>query len=286
MNRFMLHFCCTLLLGVCGWPAVASAAARERDLATETHSLFAAKCAGCHGADLVKPRGRFGYVLDLARVASNPEIVVPFFPDESEMWELVRRGEMPPADAPTGPLSEEEKELIRAWIAAGAPANHSLAARPDSPQGASHTGSIETGILRSLGPFHLVAVHFPIALFVAAAFAELLSTLRGNRNLTPAVRFCVLLGAASAVISASLGWMHAWNGHGAGSPQILRLHRWIGTAVAAWSISAALFSEWEERRGVRSPWFRAWLFLGAILVAVEGHLGGILVHGDDFLNNG
>ena len=33
--------------------------------------------AGCHGPDLAKPKGRFGYVLDLRRIASNPEMVIP-----------------------------------------------------------------------------------------------------------------------------------------------------------------------------------------------------------------
>ena len=104
-------------------PAAASASAGQRDLASETLAIFSAKCAGCHGPNLAKPKGRFGYVLDLARVAANREMVVPSFPDESELWELVNHGEMPPEDSPTGPLSQEEKDVIRAWIAAGAPAN-------------------------------------------------------------------------------------------------------------------------------------------------------------------
>ena len=286
MKRFIFSVCCTLLAGVCWWPGVASASEGPGDLASQTRAIFAAKCAGCHGANLVKPRGRFGYVLDLARVAANPEMVVPSFPEESEIWELVRRGEMPPADAPTGPLSQEEKELIRAWIAAGAPADPSPPARPNHPKSISSAPSVENGILHSLGPFHLVVVHFPIALLIAAATAEFGCALKGSNIPTPTVRFCVLFGAASAVVAASLGWIHAANGHGAGSLQTLRLHRWIGTAAATWAVGTALFSEWEERRSARSQWFRAWLYMGAFLVAIEGHLGGILVHGDDFLSGG
>jgi uncharacterized membrane protein len=183
-------------------------------------------------------------------------------------------------------LSQEEKDVIRSWIATGAPSippaelnltETSLGA-PESP--------IEKDILRWLGPFHLVAVHFPIALLIAAALAEFWSAQHGIRIPTPEVRFCVLLGAASAVVAASLGWIHAANGHGVGALHILGLHRWIGTAVAAWAVGTAFFSEREERRGVRSQWFRAWLFVGALLVAVEGHFGGMLVHGDDFLSSG
>jgi uncharacterized membrane protein len=213
-------------------------------------------------------------------------MVVPSSPDESEIWELVRRGEMPPADAPSGPLSLEEKELIRTWIAAGAPAEPILPASPNPPKTISSAPTITNGILHSLGPFHLVVVHFPIALLIAAATAEFGCALRGSNIPTPTVRFCVLFGAASAVVAASLGWIHAANGHGAGSSEILRLHRWIGTTAALWAVGTALFSEWEERRGARSQWFRAWLYLGAIVVAIEGHLGGLLVHGDDFLSAG
>src|SRR5258707_6924886 len=123
MNRITIYICCALIFGPCHCPAAVSASEVQRDLASETLSIFSVKCAGCHGPNLPKPRGRFGYVLDLARVAANPEMVVPSSPEESELWELVRRGEMPPDDAPTGSLSEEEKEVIRIWIAAGAPAN-------------------------------------------------------------------------------------------------------------------------------------------------------------------
>ena len=95
--------------------------AADNNLATQTLTVFAAKCARCHGPQLVKPKGRFGYVRDLARVAANREMVVPSAPEESELWDLVKRGEMPPPDSPTGALSKAQKQIIRAWIAVGAP---------------------------------------------------------------------------------------------------------------------------------------------------------------------
>jgi uncharacterized membrane protein len=288
MNRFHLGVCSVFAVGVWFGCTAMSALAGEQDLASEVRSVFSAKCAGCHGPNLAKPKGRFGYVLDLGRVARDPEKVVPSSPDESELWELVRLGEMPPEESPTGPLSNSEKEVIHDWIAAGAPADPivSAAANPPETNPATSSPSAEKSIVRLLGPFHLVVLHFPIALVIAAAVTELWGAINGSRTLTPAVRFCVLLGAVSAVVTASLGWIHAANGHGAGSPQLLRLHRWIGTAGATWAVGTVLVSEWDERRGVRSFWFRVWLFVGALLVAVEGHIGGMLVHGDDFLNGG
>jgi mono/diheme cytochrome c family protein len=89
--------------------------------ADEARAVFKAKCAGCHGPDLEKPQGRFGYVLDLGKIAANPEMVVPGRLAESELWALVEHNEMPPADSPRGPLTPAQKEAIRNWIAAGAP---------------------------------------------------------------------------------------------------------------------------------------------------------------------
>src|SRR5262249_29020614 len=169
MVRTVVGIFCVVL--VCfGWPGLLLATEGQEDLALEALSVFSAKCAGCHGPNLAKPRGRFGYVLDLARVAGNPEMVIPSSVDESELWELVRRGEMPPEDSPTGPPTEAEKETIRTWIAAGAPTK---AASP--PPSNSDTGPVSVSapagrksILHILGPFHVLAVHFPIALLIVA----------------------------------------------------------------------------------------------------------------------
>jgi hypothetical protein len=103
------------------WVGGAQSPIRVRDPGIEVREVFAAKCTGCHGSDLPKPQGRFGYVLDLKRVAANPEMVIPGRPPESELWLLVEHDEMPPADSPRGPLTSAEKDVIREWIADGAP---------------------------------------------------------------------------------------------------------------------------------------------------------------------
>ena len=73
-----------------------------RDIGGEVRGVFATRCAGCHGPDLAKPKGRFGYVLNLRRIAANPEMVIPGRPTESELWILVQGDEMPPTDSPQG----------------------------------------------------------------------------------------------------------------------------------------------------------------------------------------
>jgi mono/diheme cytochrome c family protein len=107
--------------GIGFWVGGARPTPKPVDLADEARGVFKAKCAGCHGADLPKPKAQFGYVLDLRRLAADPEKVIPGRPAESELWALVEHDEMPPPDSPRGPLTSSQKEAIRAWIAAGAP---------------------------------------------------------------------------------------------------------------------------------------------------------------------
>jgi mono/diheme cytochrome c family protein len=103
------------------WVGGAHSTPKAVSVAEEARGVFKAKCAGCHGPDLPKPKASFGYVLDLGRVAANREMVIPGRPGESELWALVEHDEMPPPDSPHGPLTAAQKDAIRAWIAAGAP---------------------------------------------------------------------------------------------------------------------------------------------------------------------
>jgi mono/diheme cytochrome c family protein len=105
-----------------GSPTTATTDAAAANLASAVRNVFSAKCAECHGSDLSRPKGSFGYVLDLERLAGNAELVVPFKPDQSKLWELVHDEEMPPAYAKAGSLTKEQMETIRMWIESGSPA--------------------------------------------------------------------------------------------------------------------------------------------------------------------
>lgn len=118
---FLGSMCLTICVGLHTESARSSPIPRVRDLGASVYSLFAEKCAGCHNADLGKPEGRFGYVLDLQKVAANPELVIPSKPLQSELYLLIQEGEMPPKDSSFGKLTTAQKELVRNWIGAGAP---------------------------------------------------------------------------------------------------------------------------------------------------------------------
>lgn len=260
----------------------------DRQLGNEVRDIFAVRCAGCHGPDLAKPKGRFGYVLDLGRVAQNPEMVIPSRPDESELWALVQRDEMPPS----GPLTTAEKESIREWILAGAP-------NISSPVSGTAGSSLRTELsivdsstisspairaVRLVGKFHLLLLHFPIALLLTAGVAELLTALRGNRVPSATVRFCLSVTAVAIVPTVALGWVHASGGNGVGDPQLLAIHRWLGTAAGMWVIGTALGAGRDARTGVRSRGVQMALIVGILLVVATAHAGGLMAHGRDFFD--
>jgi uncharacterized membrane protein/mono/diheme cytochrome c family protein len=266
----------------------AQSATPVRDLGVEARNVFANKCAVCHGPDLAKPKGRFGYVLDLRRVAGNPEMVVPGRPDESELWELVKRDEMPPGDSPQGALTLDQKETIRAWIAGGAPEPSPDALDSPASSQSESTGSAQTAIppaqriLNWMGKFHLLLLHFPIALVIAAGVGEGWSLWRRNPIPSESVRYCLWLGALAALPTAGMGWLYAAAGNGVGSPQLLTAHRWLGTTAALFMVVTAVCAERDARRAARSRRVRLLLTFTILMIALTAHLGGLLDRGEDF----
>jgi uncharacterized membrane protein len=138
--------------------------------------------------------------------------------------------------------------------------------------------------LRFLGKFHLLALHFPIALMLAAGVGEIVSVWRGSRVPSPAVQFCLALAAVAAVPTVALGWLHAAAGNGIGSPQLLIVHRWLGTFAGVWVIGTALCAGRDAHRGLRSRGVRVALVIGIALIVATAHLGGLMAHGSDFFD--
>src|SRR5262249_39968308 len=115
MSRKQCVLVCVLgLAGCC--PGLARAATpspgEEQDVAAQVRAVFSARCVRCHGPDVARPKGGFGYILDLKRLAADSDKVVPSQPDESGLWQMVHNGEMPPPNSPTGALTAQEKEVI------------------------------------------------------------------------------------------------------------------------------------------------------------------------------
>jgi mono/diheme cytochrome c family protein/uncharacterized membrane protein len=304
MRRYWWLAAATLIAFTGTWPraAQAQAAARARDSGREVLAVFSAKCAVCHGPDLRKPKGHFGYILDLKQLASDPEKVIPPNPQDSDLWGLVERNEMPPADSPCGALTMEQKESIRTWIAAGAPDALPVVAKPPANEPSNASAAVPSDpastappklspaystvgrFLLWLGKFHLLLLHFPIALVIAAGITEILSCLQQQPKPSGSAGLCLWLAALAAIPTAGFGWLFAAAGNGARLPQLLTAHRWLGTTAAVWLAFTAVAAQRDARRGRRSNFVRLLLTLGILMTAITAHLGGLLAHGTDFFD--
>jgi uncharacterized membrane protein len=135
-----------------------------------------------------------------------------------------------------------------------------------------------------IGRLHLLLIHFPIALVIAAVAAEGAAAVTADdRWHTVAVRN-VRAGAVFALLAAIAGWRLSVE-MGMGASPLLEWHRWLGTIGGVVTLVAAIGTAGAGNRsplGVRS--YRIALFAAGTLVAVTAHLGGLLVWGANFLH--
>ncbi|MCL4217906.1 MAG: hypothetical protein KJ052_12985, partial [Candidatus Hydrogenedentes bacterium] len=131
--------------------------------------------------------------------------------------------------------------------------------------------------------FHPLAVHFPIAIILAAALAEMLNLRLKRPIFSLSARYLVILGALSALGTAGLGWAAGAYAHFPGElAATLVWHRWLGTAAAATAVLAGIFSGLRSRYQNSAAMCRLYLvslFASAALVGLAGHLGAMLVYG-------
>ena len=277
-----------LLAAVSGAQPDAISVEGEQRLAAEVHGIFRAKCADCHGSHLPRPKGKFGYVLDLQRVADNPDYVVRGEPDASELYQLIKSNEMPGEDAEVPALTSEEKESVRRWVEIGAPPEIGEAAKIGDPAPPVETPKITAPIwkrvFRWVGQFHPLSTHFPVALMFVAVFAEVIAWITKEKSWFHTARFLVIIAAVSAVAAVPLGWMNAYfSSYSKETGALLWWHRWLGTGTGVWAVlcaATALAGSCNEGSRERLR-FRGALIVGALLMGVTGFLGSALVYGLD-----
>jgi len=126
---------------------------------------------------------------------------------------------------------------------------------------------------------HVVLIHFPLALFVAAVAFDYLAQWTRNQALASAAYFNLLLAAISAVPTIATG-LAAWQWALEGEPLkgILLMHVVLAcsSSVLIWVVS---WIHWRARRrpAARLPNYRLPIeMVGVLLVALTGHLGGFL----------
>lgn len=236
--------------------------------------ILTERCVECHGKALAKPKGDFGFIEDLKMVTED--YVEPGDIEDSSLWTWLTDPDdiMPPEGSKAGPMTAEELALVRWWILEGAPA-------PTGPATAGKDEAPATAAAREedLGDLHPMVVHFPVALLIMAAFAELLGLCCCREAMREVVRFCLNIGGLSTAAAIFTGQI-AEDRPGE-FPPILENHEtggWVCLALAAVCIAV---NEARRRQpdsaGLRHGG-RLLLLLLAITAGVVGHWGGELVH--------
>ncbi|MGK0189783.1 MAG: hypothetical protein ACI9R3_005601 [Verrucomicrobiales bacterium] len=88
-------------------------------VASDGINVLTTKCLECHSGS--EPKGKLDLTMRTSalRGGESGAAVVPGNADDSLMWKHVNTGEMPPKKKQ--PLTEEQKQALQEWIAAGAP---------------------------------------------------------------------------------------------------------------------------------------------------------------------
>jgi uncharacterized membrane protein len=132
-----------------------------------------------------------------------------------------------------------------------------------------------------MGRLHPLLVHFPIALVIAAAAAEAVAAALNDIRWRAVAVVNVRAGAAFAVAAVIAGWRLA--AEGMDPTTLFEWHRWLGAVAACVAIAAAVATVgYAEGSSGRIRIYQVALFSAAVLVAVTGHFGGLLVWGADF----
>jgi uncharacterized membrane protein len=142
-------------------------------------------------------------------------------------------------------------------------------------------------LLLFLARLHVVLVHFPIGLIVAAGLIEFVRLRAApQRGRSPAASLCLAMGAIGALAAAASGWQLAeLEPPGRALERTLFLHRWTGVATAGLALGTLALG-YLQAASVSTSLFRAYragLVLCVLAVSAAGHFGGEMVHGDGYL---
>lgn len=127
-----------------------------------------------------------------------------------------------------------------------------------------------------IGGFHLLTIHFPIALVFLIPVLEIAGRSRLFRHLRASVELVLALAVFSAIASAILGWFLARSG-GSTGPLVVQ-HMWGGffVSVSCW-LCWMLRGRFAGQR-FDIAYFSS-LVLTGILISFTGYRGGQLSHG-------
>ena len=137
-----------------------------------------------------------------------------------------------------------------------------------------------------LGRFHVVLVHFPIALALAAVLGDVLWIIWRKDFFRSAALYCLILAALAAIPTVVTGDLHLdAQQYSADFQSVAVKHKDLGIASMCVLLAAALVRTLRKNRP-KGWWLGVYVVLIAAagaLVCLTGHFGGQLSHGLGFL---
>jgi uncharacterized membrane protein len=124
---------------------------------------------------------------------------------------------------------------------------------------------------------HPLVVHFPIALWLTAAFFDLLGWRQPDRPMFhEAAHWLIGLGVLGGLVSIGAGWMDLLNLEAQGVGTAVLTRHWPHSLLAYFATAVFLgVFLWRRRTGNAPPaWVLAITVTAAAAVAVTGYLGG------------
>jgi mono/diheme cytochrome c family protein len=137
------------------------------DLQRDVLPIFRSHCLKCHGPNRPKGKLNLSGPGALARGGESGPVVVPGRPDESELWNQVAHGDMPPE--PEEPLSDRDKKALRRWIERGAEGMPDAESIAGIPPGADHWAFAPPGHPRPPDVRDARRVRTPVDRFIQSA---------------------------------------------------------------------------------------------------------------------
>ena len=131
-----------------------------------------------------------------------------------------------------------------------------------------------------IGRLHPIIIHFPLAFFPAALFTAVVG--RRRPAFAKPVQFLVVAGGLIAPIAMVLGWL-AGGLTLTDTDPLLRVHRWLGTAIGLSGLALAIWA-WKRPEEDRRPGMIAALAGITAAIIVQGWFGGAIVHGIDHMD--
>ena len=142
------------------------------------------------------------------------------------------------------------------------------------------TGESGADGVTAIGRFHILVLHFPIALLLIVPVLELLSmipSLRFVRQTIPVLLVLAILFSAKACV---LGYLLA-SGEGLAGG-LLTNHMWAGISTTVLMIAALILHQLPASKIATIGYF-GFLGLSTISLIIGSHNGASLVHGEDYL---